>query len=257
MSKPVCGPARGRPIGRKHWKATGRRDGPGHCRHHPRRPGSKTSALALLARTLETRPLTARVQALIADMDGTLWRGEQALPGLVRVRHFFAAARHRLDGGHHTTVEMPDRYWQKRPGLAYRPAGSRFDRGRATAAYLQREWPPGRNGLYDRPGGWPRRCGPRLQAGPQRRRPVDLVVSRRHRPDLRQAQGRRPARPGGARFYGTNRPAGADEEGWCRKAARPGRHPGRYRRAPIIVGKPERLRSRWPWPVLGTPPARR
>lgn len=203
----------------------------------------------------------AHIQALIADMDGTLWRGEQPLPGLVEFARFLQRRGIGWMVVTNNTVEMPDRYRQRLARFGIQAGREQvLTAAEATAAYLQREWPPGatvfmigQTGLAEAL----RAAGFRLAANAAR--PVDLVVVggdtgltyTRLKDAILLVQA-------GARFIGANPDLLVPtEEGLVPEA---GTTLAAIRAAtgvaPVIVGKPERLLFEMALTRLGREPGR-
>lgn len=203
----------------------------------------------------------ARVQALIADMDGTLWRGDQALPGLAQFANFLQRRGIAWMVVTNNTVEMPDRYRQKLARFGIQAGREQvLTAAEATAAYLQARWPPGATVFMIGQAGLAealRAAGFRL--APNAARPVDLVVvggdtgltyaKLKDAVLLVQA---------GARFVGTNPDLLVPtEEGLVPEAGTTlAAIQAATGVAPVIVGKPERILFEMALARLGRPPGR-
>ena len=89
--------------------------------------------------------LSQDIDALVLDMDGVLWRGEVALPGMAE---FFAAARARglpCALATNNSARTPASYVTKlaQMGVADFPAAHILTSGTVTLAYLQERYPAG------------------------------------------------------------------------------------------------------------------
>lgn len=120
----------------------------------------------------------ARVQALIADMDGTLWRGGQALPGLVAFAGFLQRRGIGWMVVTNNTVETPDYYRRLLARFGVRAGRQQvLTAAEATATYLRERWSPGATIFMIGQTGLAEallEAGFRLAANAAR--PVDLVV---------------------------------------------------------------------------------
>lgn len=85
------------------------------------------------------------VKGVISDMDGVLWRGETALPGLVEFFEFLEERGIPLVLATNNSSKAPEDYLEKlaRMGITRHPARQIVTSGTATLGYLRAHYPTG------------------------------------------------------------------------------------------------------------------
>ena len=85
------------------------------------------------------------VKGVISDMDGVLWRGETALPGLVEFFEFLEERGIPLVLATNNSSKAPEDYLEKlaRMGITRHPASQIVTSGTATLGYLRAHYPTG------------------------------------------------------------------------------------------------------------------
>src|SRR5262245_10493496 len=84
------------------------------------------------------------IQAVIVDMDGVLWRGDEALPGLVPFFEFLTARQIRFALATNNSSRIPGQYIDKLAGMGVQGISPQHivTSSTATAAYLESRYPP-------------------------------------------------------------------------------------------------------------------
>lgn len=203
----------------------------------------------------------AHIQALIADMDGTLWRGEQALPGLAEFANFLQRRGIGWMVVTNNTVETPDRYRQKLARFGIQAGREQvLTAAEATAAYLRGKFEPGATVFMIGQTGLAEAllaAGFRLAANAAR--PVDLVVVGGDTGlTYARLKGAILLVQAGAPFIGTNPDLLVPtEEGLVPEAGTTlAAIQAATGVAPVIVGKPERILFEMALARLGRAPGR-
>ncbi len=85
-----------------------------------------------------------RVEAIILDVDGTLLRGKEPVPGIVELDEYLRSSQIRYVVSSNNSTKSPEDYQRKLAtfGVSLEPADI-ITSGVATAAFLQREFPRG------------------------------------------------------------------------------------------------------------------
>jgi 4-nitrophenyl phosphatase len=85
------------------------------------------------------------IRAVVMDMDGVLWRGDEALPGLQAWFDFLRERRLPFALATNNSSKSPDAYVAKlaRMGVNHVPESSIITSGTATAVYMQARYPAG------------------------------------------------------------------------------------------------------------------
>ncbi len=86
-----------------------------------------------------------RIEALICDMDGVLWRGSMALPGLTELFDFFRASKIKFALATNNSRNTPADYVKKLAdmGVAGVEPQHIVTSGTATVSYMKTRFPPG------------------------------------------------------------------------------------------------------------------